>query len=96
MRDREAGAAVALCIHHRCSRCGGSGVQNGQRVAVSRKDRVASMQPPSFFGSDCTLCKGNGLSHVTFSGFTNDVRNANWLMPDNRPLREVGIGNRRV
>lgn len=40
----------------------------------------------------CLICKGNGVSHFTFSGFVPPGVETDWLMPDNKPLRDVSIG----
>lgn len=70
-------------FHHRCHACGGSGYQRGS-------------SQPGLPPRDCLTCKGNGVSHATFANeFVPEGEETDILLPDNRPLREVAIGNRR-
>lgn len=102
MFDEEHTQEFVARVHHRCSRCGGSGLvmRNDPdwrplREPSTREQRRLH-EGTRLVEVDCPTCKGNGISHATIGGFTTERDKADWLMPDNVPLRGVSIGNRRT
>lgn len=90
-------------VHHRCHVCGGSGgvrkrdpdwrPLRGTPTQLERRHHEMN----SYYIADCEQCKGSGVSHVTLSPeTTHDPRKADWLMPDDVPLRGISLGNRRT